>query len=131
MRTGRDGSTAAAVRTPLVEVIFGEELDARAAARLHVLLGEALALRPEQLVVDLSGCPFADAVGIDVLLEAHRRTWLAGGRLVLRAPSPRLRRILRLARVDEVFHITDEPAPQPPPDRRGPLTAHPPRRGGG
>jgi anti-anti-sigma factor len=125
MSTTQQSPAVDVASTPLVEIIVSEVLDARAAARLHVLLGEALALRPQQLVVDLAGCPFADAVAVEVLLEAHRRVWLAGGRLTLRSPSPRLRRILELARVHHVLHITDAPAPQPPPGRRN--RAEPPR----
>jgi anti-anti-sigma factor len=92
-------------RVPLVEVVITEELDTRAVPRLRALLGEALLLRPEQLLVDLAGCPFIDAAGIGVLLDAHRQALRDGGRLTLREPSPRLHRTLRLARVAHVLHI--------------------------
>jgi anti-anti-sigma regulatory factor len=42
-----------------------------------------------------------------VLLGAHRDMIRGGGRLVLRAPSPRVLRILRLARVEQVFDVDD------------------------
>jgi anti-anti-sigma factor len=63
-------------------------------------------------VVDLTDCPFVDAATVGVFLDVHRQAWRAGGRLVLRSPSARLRRILHLARVDHVLYMT--PA-QPPP----------------
>lgn len=104
--------------TPLVEVVIKDELSGRASTRLRELMGEALALGPEQIVVDLSECEMLDAVALDVLLDTHRRMWSAGGHLTLRAPSARLQRLLSLARVDHVFHITHARAPQRPTDRR-------------
>lgn len=106
--------------TPMVEIVIAEELDAKAAERLHTLLGDAMALRPNQLIIDLSDCPFIHAVAVEVLLDAHRRVWQTGGRLTLRSPSPRLRRILRAARVDHVFHITQSPPLQSPAHARPP-----------
>ncbi len=89
----------------LVELIVDEDLTAEAATRLDGRLLDALQLRPAQLVVDLARCGYADARAIDVLLNAHRRTWHNGGRLTLRSPSPRVQRLLQLARVEQVFHI--------------------------
>jgi anti-anti-sigma factor len=96
---------AASPITPLVEIVVEEDLTAEAAARLHGRLDDALRLRPAQLVVDLSRCGYADAFAIDVLLNAHRRTYQLGGRLTLRSPSPRVERLLHLARVHQVFHL--------------------------
>lgn len=96
--------------TALVEIIVDEDLTANAVTRLHMLLGDALEMRPAQLVVDLANCTYADARAVDVLLNAHRRAWHLGGRLTLRAPSERVQRLLRLARVDQVFHMTLVPA---------------------
>lgn len=93
---------------PLIEVVIAEPLDGPTAERLRHLLAEALELRPERLVVDLTDCPFVDATAVSVLLEAHREAWRAGGRLTLRSPSPRLRRLLELANLNGVFDITDD-----------------------
>ena len=91
--------------TSLVEIVVDEDLTTEAAARLNSRLVDALRLRPAQLVVDLSGCGYADALAIDVLLNAHRRAYQNGGRLTLRSPSPRVERLLQLARVHQVFHM--------------------------
>ena len=103
--------------TPLVEIIVNEDLTASAATKLQTLLSDALDLRPAQLVVDLSGCSYADALAVDVLLDAHRTAWRAGGRLTLRAPTPRVQRLLQLAHVDQVFNVTLAPTPPPTPPR--------------
>ncbi len=128
-RADRAGTAGA----PLVEILVTEPLDAAAASRLGRLLADAMTLHPGQLVVDLSDCPFVGAVALDVLLDTHRQLWRTGGRLVLRSPSPRLRRILEVARVDQVFHLsylpsTPNPAAQRPPGAgRRPGAVSPPR----
>ena len=63
--------------------------------------------RPTHLVVDLRECPRVDAAALAVLLQAHRAMVQAGGTLTLRAPSDRVRRILRIARLENVFEIED------------------------
>jgi anti-anti-sigma factor len=110
-----------AAGTPLVEVIVTEELDSQAAARLGALLDDALAMRPTNLVLDLAGCPSLGAAAIAALLDAHRRARHAGGHLTLRSPSPRVRRVLHLARVDRVLYVTP---PAPPDPARTDETGH-------
>jgi anti-anti-sigma factor len=67
-----------------------------------------LDVRPDLIVVDLHGCPFIDAAGISLLLELHRRAWVADGRVVLRSPTPQVLRVLRIARVTQVLRIEPE-----------------------
>jgi anti-anti-sigma factor len=105
--TTLERSTAA---TPLVEIIVDEDLTRAAAASLHLLLTDALELRPQQLVVDLTACHYADAFAVDVLLTAHRHAWAVGSRLTLRGPSPRMRRLLELTHTDRVFNVTPVPS---------------------
>jgi anti-anti-sigma factor len=113
-------------QTPLVEIVVDEDLTAQAAGRLRLLLSDALDLRPAQLVVDLGGCSYADAVAVKVLLTAHRWVWSMGGRLTLRAPTPRVQRLLRLARLDHVSTSRSPPSRSRPPKSRRP---RPPGRG--
>lgn len=103
-------------RVPLVEVVLTEAIDARVVPRLRALLDEALALRPEHLVLDLAGCPTIDAAGVAALLETHRHATRDGGRLSLRAPSPTVHRNLRLARTANVLHIISPQATLPAED---------------
>jgi anti-anti-sigma factor len=103
-----------APRASLVEVTITEEIHAQGAAHVHALLDRALARQPDELVVDVADCPFVDAATLAVLLDAHRRAWREGVKLTLHRPSPRLYRILQLAGVDHVFHITPPPAPEAP-----------------
>jgi anti-anti-sigma factor len=90
---------------PEAVVIVTEALEGTAVERWARLIGDAAALRPATLIVDLRSCPLVDAAAIGVLLAVHRRMVAAGGRLVLRDPVGRVRRTLRLARLDQVFEV--------------------------
>jgi anti-anti-sigma factor len=92
---------------PETVVLVTEALSGAAVDRWGALLAQAVALRPGVLVVDLRSCPHLDAAALTVLLAAHRSTVAAGGRLVLRAPGGRVRRTLRLARLEQVFEVDD------------------------
>jgi anti-anti-sigma factor len=90
---------------PEAVVIVTEALEGDAVERWARLIAGAVALRPHLLVIDLRACPLLDAAAITVLLGAHRGVVHAGGRLTLRAPGGRVRRTLRLARLEQVFEI--------------------------
>lgn len=94
-------------RTPLVEVVVRERFDASGAFRLREVLEDALRVRPDRLVVDLSGCPAFDADGLRVLLEVHCDAIRAGGRMVLRAPGERVQRVIALSGLQGVFALED------------------------
>jgi anti-anti-sigma factor len=69
------------------------------------VMTEAVALQLRRLIIDLGDAPTVDAAAIAILLQAHQAMVQAGGRLVLRRPVDRVRRMLRVARVDEVFAV--------------------------
>ncbi|WP_212828194.1 STAS domain-containing protein [Polymorphospora rubra] len=96
--------------------------------------------------VDLSGLEFLSAAGIRALIAAHLRLRARGTQLVLCRPTPLVRRILRISRVNRVIPVigtalpatdqpavgrrtaeqrgADRPAPRRPgPDRSGPEKA--------
>jgi anti-sigma B factor antagonist len=97
---------------PLVEIRITGALDVARLSVTGAVLGAALRLRPACLVVDLAECSGIDAAAINMLLDAHRELSRAGSQLTLRAPTPRLRRILSIARVDHVLHTIPGPAGQ-------------------
>ena len=90
---------------PEIVVVVTEGLDGPAVPRWSRLLGEAAEVAPRRLVVDLSGCPTLDAGAVVLLLRMHRLMMRADGKLLLRRPTDRVRRILALARVDHVLEI--------------------------
>jgi len=96
--------------------VVTEALAGPAVERWGRTIAEGAARRPDHLVVDLHRCPHVDAAAIDLLLLVHRRLLSAGGRLTLRAPGPRVRRMFELARVGRVLHVEDA---SPGPARAG------------
>ncbi|MFF5175208.1 STAS domain-containing protein [Micromonospora sp. NPDC000089] len=110
---------------PVVEVCVTEELDLAYLPEAAAVFDRLLSLRPVHLVVDLSACPHVDAAGIGLLLDVHRRLARRGAVLSVRDPNPRIRRILRAARVDHLLPmIGTAPAPAgEPAAATGPLLA--------
>lgn len=105
----------------LLEIRVVTPLSAATTGTIGGLLETATALRPGHLVIDLTECEYVDAAGIGLLLDFHRRIWHDGGQLSLRGMSPRLRRVLELARVDRVL-TTSTASPRNRPVGRRPTT---------
>lgn len=59
------------------------------------------------VVVDLSGVTYIDSSGIASLVEAYQKARNQKARFRLAAVSPAALRVLKLARLDEVFVILD------------------------
>ena len=102
---------AGPVSVPVVEIYLTDRLDLTCLAPVEAALDTAVRLCPDRLVVDMAGCVGIDAAGVALLLDVHRRLLRVGAGLTLRAPSPRLRRILRIARVEQVLHVVPEEVP--------------------
>jgi anti-anti-sigma factor len=90
---------------PETVVLVTEALEGPSVERWGSLIADAVGLGPNLLVIDLRACPLLDATAITVLLWAHRAMIAEGGRLTLRGPVGRVRRTLRLARLDQVFEV--------------------------
>ena len=87
------------------ELALSGRMDATSATEMREALHSAIDTGDGDLVVDVSGVDLVDAIGLGVLLGAHRRAGQAGRRVVLRDASPRLLRVLRLARLHRVFAL--------------------------
>jgi stage II sporulation protein AA (anti-sigma F factor antagonist) len=95
--------------TPVV-VVKGE-IDLRAAGEFWDAVQRSLAHEPRCLVIDMADTSFMDSSGLNVLLRAYNALGERREALVLRAPSPPVRRVIELAGVDEL--VTCEPSPPP------------------
>lgn len=111
-----DGILDATSKSCPLELALSGRLDHAAVPGFGAILDAVLERQPSEILIDVSECHYADAAGIALLLDTHRRSRRAGGSLTLRAPSPRLRRLFQIARVDHVLHV--EPG-QPTPDAEG------------
>ena len=96
-------------------VWVGGVLDLYTASRLREAMLELLVGRndPFEIILDVSAVDFIDSSGLGVLVAVLKRLRHIGGDLVVRAPSPSLRRLLAVTRLDTVF--TMEAAPDPAP----------------
>ena len=101
---------------PAIEVQIQGELDYASVPRMRERLRDALSLHPKCLVVDLSACTFFDAMGINMLMEAHRQAWRQDAVLTLRGCSDRHLRILALMGLRGVFDIDGAGGPRARPN---------------
>jgi anti-sigma B factor antagonist len=104
------GMATVTQRVPTVEVLVHGELDAWSAPHINDVIEQAMLLSPLEVIIDLAECTSIDAAGIILLLDVHRRAIRTGGSVALRAPSARLCRNLRLARVDRVLRVINPQA---------------------
>jgi anti-anti-sigma factor len=104
------GPSNLAIRTEVVDgdpvVSVGGEVDLVTAGDLRQALGEALQISP-RLVVDVGQVSFIDSTGLSALADGHRRAHDAGGALILRHPSPMLKRLLEITRLDTLLSIDE------------------------
>ena len=62
------------------------------------------------VVVDLGRTDLVDSTALGLLVRAHRAAADRGAVLCVAAPSPLIRRVLRVTRLDEVFRVADSRA---------------------
>jgi anti-sigma B factor antagonist len=98
-------STRRVARTAVVTL--EGEIDLQTSPDLRKELLGCLA-EGRDVVVDLSGVAYIDSSGIACLVEAYQTARHQAGRFSLAAVSPAALRVLKLARLDEVFVIHAE-----------------------
>ncbi|MGQ0841082.1 STAS domain-containing protein [Actinokineospora sp.] len=90
---------------PVVMSIAGE-VDLATAPRLEQALGEALATPGATgVTLDLSRVEFMDSAGLRVLVAALRQAEDTGRTLTLYEPHDRVRRIIEITGLSEVFGL--------------------------
>ena len=97
--------------------------DGREFRPLHSLIDELIAEGKVQVAADLRDVSALDAGGLGKLVAIHERLRAAGGGLMLVAPSPRIRKLLAVTRLDTVLGISDV-GPTDCVRSEGPLTQH-------
>ena len=81
------------------------EIDLSRAPSLRVHLSQALADRPERLIIDLGDVPYMDSSGVATFVEAMQLARRKGSELILCGLQPRVLSIFEIARLDMVFKI--------------------------
>lgn len=81
------------------------ELDLYSAAVLADALDAVLDREQHVVVLDLADLDFMDTTGLQVIATAATRLEHTNGQLTLRHPSPTVRRILTITRLDELVRL--------------------------
>lgn len=91
---------------PCVVVRATGELDMSVAPRLRAEIDQALETSgAPNLVLDMTGVPFCDSVGLGVLVGALTRTKEAGGRLMLVVVPGMITHLLTITNLDRHFEV--------------------------
>ncbi|MEO3790436.1 STAS domain-containing protein [Nonomuraea sp. B10E15] len=84
------------------------DLDVAGAPRLQAELEQAMAAaEPLQLVIDLTGAPFCDSVGLGVLVSTYNQVHQRHGRLILVVGPGMIRHLLTITNLDHHFETTE------------------------
>lgn len=59
------------------------------------------------VIWDLSEVSYMDSMGISALMDFHQKLAKLGLKFEVRRPSPKIRQLLKLVRVDGVLNVTD------------------------
>lgn len=83
--------------------LFGE-LDHYSVAAIREKIDAALfAHPPKRLLLELSGVEFMDSAGLGLIFGRKNKVQLVGGELVLKDPTPAIRKILQLAGAERMI----------------------------
>ncbi len=100
-----DGFTVEVIhRERAAVVVVRGEVDLATAPAFRAALDDALD-GSERVEVDLRDTSFMDSCGLVVLVAAHKRLGEAHEALVIRDPSPEVRRVMEIAGVCELFDV--------------------------
>lgn len=88
--------------------VTGKLTDA-AASRLAAVMRDQRATGCHVVRLDLSELSMLDRVGLDVVVDAHRRLLEAGGALILTGVPPRIARMLQLIGLDQTLFVFARP----------------------
>jgi len=88
----------------VVVTVVGE-VDLLTGPTLRTMVEEALAVGADTVTVDLAAVTFMDARGLTVLVDAARQLHARGGRLVVRASPPPIRRLFEITELTEFLGV--------------------------
>ncbi len=94
-------------RTATIITIKGK-MNTRSAPETRAQLGAVVMDGGARLVLDLSGVTFVDSMALSVLVSALKLARKEGGDLVLLKPTPPVRSLLEVTRLDRIFLIVED-----------------------
>lgn len=103
MRVVTPATTTAATPAATMVMTVGRRLDGSSASAVRADLNAAIGQGGGDLVLDLSLVDWVDAIGLAVVVAAHRRLRSQQRRLVLRGCGPGVRRALAVTRLNRIL----------------------------
>jgi stage II sporulation protein AA (anti-sigma F factor antagonist) len=85
-------------------VVIRGEIDLAVADQLDAVLARAIEAGP-RITLDLRDTSFMGSTGINALVAAHNRLGQIPETIVLRDPTPAVRRVLAVAGIDHLFNL--------------------------
>ena len=89
----------------IVQLRLYGRLDFEGAQAINDEFRSATTASTARIIVDLSGVTFLASVGIRLLLTSARAQANRGGKLVLAAPQPLVRKVLEAAGIDQLIGL--------------------------
>ena len=84
------------------------EIDLKSSPDVRVAMKEILASKPMEVIIDLEDVGYMDSSGVATLVEALQQIKKYEGKLILRKLQPRVKSIFEIARLTEIFDISDD-----------------------
>ena len=94
-------------RGDIVVLAVSGDVDLQSAPQLSTALTAAETARRGDLVIDLTEVTFLDSSGLGAIVTAHHAVTAAGHAVKLVCTDPRIGKIIRLTRLDEVVPVFD------------------------
>lgn len=91
----------------VASIVLTGEIDASNAADITSSVGDALSGGASSVVVDLAGVTFFDSTALGALIAAHNECVGKDVALLIRDPSPQVRRILELTATASLFPLAE------------------------
>jgi anti-sigma B factor antagonist len=87
----------------VVTIAVAGELDLATAPLIGATLNRLNSAQPLHVHLDLSGVSFCDAAGLNAFLAADQLLRATSGRLTLIRPSPQIRRLLTITKLEQIL----------------------------
>lgn len=81
------------------------ELDHHSAQKLRREIDSVLDRGAKNVVFDFSGLSFMDSSGIGMIMGRYKRVSKRGGRVIIAAPRPQVKRIIEMAGLTQIVQV--------------------------
>ena len=88
-----------------MHLILNGRLDLEGTQAIEQGFSFATTVRKESIIVDLAGVSFMSSIGIRLLLTAAKAQVNRGGKIVLAAPQPMVRKVFEMAGIDKLIPL--------------------------